>query len=320
MAIEVRDVGKRFGEFVALENVSITVEDGALTALLGPSGSGKSTLLRIIAGLEAPDSGEVLIGGQDVTGSPARTRGVGFVFQHYAPFKHMSVHDNVAFGLSVRKRPKDEIRARVGELLSLVRLDGLAERYPSQLSGGQLQRMALARALAVQPRVLLLDEPFGALDAQVRGELREWLRRLHDEIHVTTIFVTHDQEEAMDVAKQIVVMNDGRIEQAGAPNELYESPANEFVMSFIGPVNRLGDAFLRPHDVQILPEDDGTGTEALVERVVHLGFEVRVELKLHDGRDIWAQLTRENAEQLELSEGQILSVRLPAPRVFAARD
>jgi sulfate transport system ATP-binding protein len=201
--------------------------------------------------------------------------------------------------------------------LGLVRLDGLAERYPAQLSGGQLQRMALARALAVQPRVLLLDEPFGALDAQVRGELRDWLRRLHDEIHVTTIFVTHDQEEAMDVAKQIVVMNAGRIEQAGAPDDLYEAPANEFVMSFIGPVNRLGDAFLRPHDIQILPDDDGTGTEALVERVVHLGFEVRVELKLHDGSDIWAQVTRESAQQLELTEGQILSVRLPAPRVFA---
>jgi sulfate transport system ATP-binding protein len=318
MAIEVRDVDKRFGDFVALEDVSITVEDGALTALLGPSGSGKSTLLRIIAGLETPDSGEVLIGGHDVTDSPARTRGVGFVFQHYAPFKHMTVHDNVAFGLSVRKRPRQEIGARVAELLALVRLDGLSARYPSQLSGGQLQRMALARALAVQPQVLLLDEPFGALDAQVRGELREWLRRLHDEIHVTTIFVTHDQEEAMEVAKQIVVMNAGRIEQAGAPNELYESPANEFVMSFIGPVNRLGDAFLRPHDIQILAEADGQGTEALVERVVHLGFEVRVELKLHDGREIWAQVTRESAQQLELKEGQILSVRLPTPRVFAS--
>jgi sulfate transport system ATP-binding protein len=318
MAIEVRNVDKRFGDFVALEDVSITVEDGALTALLGPSGSGKSTLLRIIAGLETPDAGEVLIGGEAVTHSPARTRGVGFVFQHYAPFKHMTVRDNVAFGLSVRKRPKDEIGERVKELLSLVRLDGLAERYPSQLSGGQLQRMALARALAVQPQVLLLDEPFGALDAQVRGELREWLRRLHDEIHVTTIFVTHDQEEAMEVAKQIVVMNAGRIEQAGDPNELYERPANEFVMSFIGPVNRIGDAFLRPHDIQILPGDDGTGTEALVERVVHLGFEVRVELKLQDGREIWAQVTRESAQQLELTEGQILSVRLPAPRVFAS--
>jgi sulfate transport system ATP-binding protein len=316
MAIEVRNVGKRFGDFVALEDVSITVGDGALTALLGPSGSGKSTLLRIIAGLEAPDTGQVVIGGEDVTHAPARSRGVGFVFQHYAPFKHMTVHDNVAFGLSVRRRPKDEIDARVSELLALVRLEGLAGRYPSQLSGGQLQRMALARALAVQPQVLLLDEPFGALDAQVRAELREWLRRLHDEIHVTTVFVTHDQEEAMDVAEQIVVMNEGRIEQAGSPRHLYESPANEFVMSFVGPVNRLGDALLRPHDIQILSEPDGTGTEALVERVAHLGFEVRVELKLQDGREIWAQVTREEAQQLELTAGQILSVRMPAPRVF----
>jgi sulfate/thiosulfate transport system ATP-binding protein len=318
MAIEVRDVNKRFGDFVALEDVSLIVGDGALTALLGPSGSGKSTLLRIIAGLETPDSGEVLIGEDDVTSAPARTRGVGFVFQHYAPFKHMTVQDNVAFGLSVRKRPKDEIRARVKELLGLVRLEGLAGRYPSQLSGGQLQRMALARALAVQPQVLLLDEPFGALDAQVRAELREWLRKLHEEIHVTTIFVTHDQEEAMEVAEQIVVMNRGRIEQAGAPRDLYENPANEFVMSFIGPVNRLGDAFVRPHDIQILPEADGTGTEALVERVVHLGFEVRVEFKLQDGRELWAQITRETAQELELKEGQILSVRLPTPRVFAS--
>src|SRR6266851_2483845 len=316
MAIEVRNVGKRFGDFTALDDVSITVQDGALTALLGPSGSGKSTLLRIIAGLETPDSGEVLIGNRDVTHSPARTRDVGFVFQHYAPFKHMTVHDNVAFGLSVRKRPRDEIGERVNELLGLVRLDGLAGRYPSQLSGGQLQRMALARALAVQPQVLLLDEPFGALDAQVRAELREWLRRLHDEIHVTTVFVTHDQEEAMDVAEQIVVMNAGRIEQAGSPRHLYESPANEFVMSFIGPVNRLGDALLRPHDIQILAEPDGTGTEALVERVAHLGFEVRVELRLQDGTEIWAQVTREEAQQLELAEGQILSVRMPAARVF----
>jgi sulfate transport system ATP-binding protein len=295
----------------------VTVGDGALMALLGPSGSGKSTLLRIIAGLESPDTGEVVIGGDSVTDMPARSRGVGFVFQHYAPFKHMTVYDNVAFGLSVRKRPKAEVEGRVKELLGLVRLDGLAERYPSQLSGGQLQRMALARALAVQPKVLLLDEPFGALDAQVRGELRDWLRHLHEEIHVTTIFVTHDQEEAMEVAEQIVVMNAGKIEQTGTPRELYESPNNEFVMSFIGPVNRIGDAFMRPHDIQILPEDDGSGSEALVERVVHLGFEVRVELKLHDGREIWAQVTREEAQQLELSEGQILSVRLPSPRTFA---
>ena len=317
MAIEARNVSKHFGDFAALDDVSVTVGDGALMALLGPSGSGKSTLLRIIAGLETPDTGEVLIGDEAVTDTPARNRGVGFVFQHYAPFKHMTVHNNVAFGLSVRKRPKAEIEERVKELLGLVRLDGLADRYPSQLSGGQLQRMALARALAVQPKVLLLDEPFGALDAQVRGELREWLRRLHDEIHVTTIFVTHDQEEAMEVAEQIVVMNAGRIEQTGTPRELYESPSNEFVMSFIGPVNRLGDAFVRPHDVQILAsDDDGSAIEALVKRVVHLGFEVRVELTLPDGREIWAQVTRDTAQELELGEGQILSVRLPRPRVF----
>ncbi len=320
MAIEVHDVSKRFDDFLALDDVCVRVGDGALTALLGPSGSGKSTLLRIIAGLETPDAGRVLIGERDVTATPARARGVGFVFQHYAPFKHMSVFDNVAFGLSVRKRPKAEIRERVHELLSLVRLDGLAARYPAQLSGGQRQRMALARALAPQPEVLLLDEPFGALDAQVRAELREWLRRLHEEIHVTTIFVTHDQEEAMEVAEQIVVMNAGRIEQAGTPRELYEAPRNEFVMSFVGPVNQLGDALLRPHDIQIL-HDDHTASdtlEALVRRVVHLGFEVRVELTLPDGRDIWAQVTREHAAELELEEGQILSVRLPAPRTFVA--
>jgi sulfate transport system ATP-binding protein len=321
MAIEVHNVDKRFGDFAALDDVCLRVGDGALTALLGPSGSGKSTLLRIIAGLEVPDSGRVLIGEHDITTTPARARGVGFVFQHYAPFKHMSVFDNVAFGLTVRRRPKAEVKARVHELLALVRLEGLAQRYPAQLSGGQQQRMALARALAPAPEVLLLDEPFGALDAQVRAELREWLRRLHEEIHVTTIFVTHDQEEAMEVAEQIVVMNAGRIEQAGTPRELYESPRNEFVMGFVGPVNRLGDAFLRPHDIQLLAEDnaaDGGGMEALVRRVVHLGFEVRVELTLPDGRDIWAQVTREAVQQLELEEGQILTVRLPVPRVFAA--
>lgn len=322
MAIEVHNVTKRFGEFVALDDVSVTVSDGALMALLGPSGGGKSTLLRVIAGLETPDQGSVSIGGQDVTHAPARARGVGFVFQHYAPFKHMTVYDNVAFGLTVRRAPKDEVKERVEELLRLVRLDGLSKRYPSQLSGGQLQRMALARALAPRPEVLLLDEPFGALDVQVRGELREWLRRLHEEIHVTTIFVTHDQEEAMDVAGQIVVMNGGRVEQTGTPHELYEHPNNEFVMSFIGPVNRLGDALLRPHDIQILEggqdlySDEGV-VEALVRRIVHLGFEVRVELTLPDGRDVWAQVTRESASELELREGQILTARLPTPRVFA---
>jgi sulfate transport system ATP-binding protein len=318
MAIEARGVSKRFGEFEALKDVTVVVDDGSLTALLGPSGSGKSTLLRIIAGLETPDSGRVLIGGRDLTDTPARERGVGFVFQHYAPFKHMTVYDNVAFGLTVRRRPKAQVRARVHELLALMHLDGLGERYPAQLSGGQQQRMALARALAPEPEVLLLDEPFGALDAQVRGELREWLRRLHEDIHVTTIFVTHDQEEAMDVAEQIVVMNAGAIEQAGTPRELYESPHNGFVMSFVGPVNRLGDALLRPHDIQILPNPDDPGAvEALVRRVVHLGFEVRVELTLPDGRDLWAQVTRESAQELELEEGQILPVRLPAPRTFA---
>ena len=322
MAIEVHNVTKRFGEFVALDDVSVTVRDGALMALLGPSGGGTSTLLRIIAGLETPDEGGVSIGGQDLTHAPARTRGVGFVFQHYAPFKHMTVYDNVAFGMNVRRAPKSEVKERVQELLGLVRLDGLAKRYPSQLSGGQLQRMALARALAPRPEVLLLDEPFGALDVQVRGELREWLRRLHEEIHVTTIFVTHDQEEAMDVAGQIVVMNGGRVEQTGTPHELYEHPSNEFVMSFIGPVNRLGDALLRPHDIQILEGgqdlySDGSAVEALVRRVVHLGFEVRVELTLPDGRDVWAQVTRETAAELELTKGQILAARLPAPRVFA---
>jgi sulfate transport system ATP-binding protein len=300
MPIEVHNVSKRFDAFTALDDVCLGVADGSLTALLGPSGSGKSTLLRIIAGLETPDAGRVLIGGEEVTSTPARERGVGFVFQHYAPFKHMTVRENVGFGLRVRRRPKAEIAARVDELLGLVRLDGLAERYPSQLSGGQRQRMALARALAPAPEVLLLDEPFGALDAQVRGELRDWLRRLHDEIHVTTIFVTH-----------------GRIEQVGTARELYEYPTNEFVMSFIGPVNRIGDSYLRPHDIQILSDPDETSTEALVERIVHLGFEVRAELKLEDGRQVWAQLTRERAAELELEEGQILAARLGAARVFA---
>jgi sulfate/thiosulfate transport system ATP-binding protein len=318
MSIEIRNVTKRFGTFLALDDVSLEIAQGSLTALLGPSGSGKSTLLRIVAGLERPDSGEVHLSGEDATGLAPQRRNVGFVFQHYAAFKHMTVRDNVGFALKIRKRPKEEIRERVDELLELVQLQGFGDRYPSRLSGGQRQRMALARALAAKPQVLLLDEPFGALDARVRAELRDWLRRLHEEVHVTTVFVTHDQEEAMEVAEQIVVMNHGAIEQFGSPRHLYESPSNEFVMSFIGPVNRIGDAFVRPHDIQVLSEDDGTGTEALVERVAHLGFEVRVELKLHDGRDVWAQVTREEAQQLELHEGQIIAVRLPPPRVFAS--
>ena len=246
MGITVRHLRKQYGTFTALDDVSVEVPDGSLTALLGPSGSGKSTLLRVIAGLEEPDGGEVVIGDQLATDLPPQRRNVGFVFQHYAAFKHMTVRDNVGFGLRIRKRPKAEIRQRVDELLHLVQLDGFAERYPAQLSGGQRQRMALARALAVEPRVLLLDEPFGALDARVREELRDWLRRLHDEVHVTTVLVTHDQEEAMEVASRIVVMNHGRIEQVGAPAELYEHPATEFVMSFVGKVNRIGDAYIRP--------------------------------------------------------------------------
>src|ERR671923_2794345 len=284
MAIEARDITKRFGDYVALDDVTVVVPDGSLTALLGPSGSGKSTLLRVIAGLEVPDSGTVLIGGDDVTNRPARTREVGFVFQHYAAFKHMTVADNVAFGPKVRKRPKAETRARVAELLDLVGLAHLGKRYPSQLSGGQRQRMALARALAVEPQVLLLDEPFGALDARVREELRAWLRRLHDEIPVTTVIVTHDQEEAMEVADRIVVMNEGRIEQTGKPRDLYEHPANEFVMTFIGPVNVLGEGYVRPHDLEVRLVPNGATSEAMIERVVHLGFEVRVELLLDDGR------------------------------------
>ena len=314
--IAVIDVTKKFNGFTALHDVSVVIPEGSLTALLGPSGSGKSTLLRVIAGLEQPEAGQVLIGGEDVTSRPARVRGVGMVFQHYAAFKHMTVWDNVAFGLTVRKRPRAEIRGRVHELLELVQLEGLAKRYPAQLSGGQRQRMALARALAVEPRVLLLDEPFGALDARVRKELRAWLRRLHDEVHVTTIIVTHDQEEAMEVAGQIVLLNEGRVEQVGSPRELYEEPANEFVMSFVGPVNRLGETFVRPHDVDVRLEPDAGSSEAMVERVVHLGFEVRVELVLEDGQHLLAQLTKEEAEQLELERGQILYVRPSRETVF----
>jgi len=317
MGITVVDVTKRFGEFSALENVSVAIPEGSLTALLGPSGSGKSTLLRVIAGLEEPDSGQVLIGQEDVTERPARTRGVGMVFQHYAAFKHMTVEDNVAFGLTIRKRPRAEIRTRVHELLELVQLEGLAKRYPAQLSGGQRQRMALARALAVEPSVLLLDEPFGALDARVRKELRAWLRRLHDEVHVTTIIVTHDQEEAMEVAGQIVVINHGRVEQVGTPRELYDSPANEFVMSFVGPVNKIGDTFVRPRDISLSLEPDGDGTEAMVERVVHLGFEVRAELVRDDGQHLLAQLTQEEAQALELEPGMIVYAKPSRQTVFS---
>jgi sulfate transport system ATP-binding protein len=303
MTIEARNITKCFGDFTALEDVSVEVKSGSLTALLGPSGSGKSTLLRVIAGLEQPDKGDVYISGKDATGVSPQKRGVGFVFQHYAAFKHMTVWDNVAFGLEVRKRPRSEIERRVGELLDLVQLNGLAKRYPAQLSGGQRQRMALARALAVEPDILLLDEPFGALDARVRKELRAWLRRLHDQVHVTTIFVTHDQDEAMELADQIVLMNQGRVEQVGGARDLYERPANEFVMTFIGPVSRFGDELVRPHDIEIRREPNGSAERATVARVVHLGFEVRAFLALDDGREVWVQMTRDEAAALELEQG-----------------
>ncbi|HEX6663578.1 MAG TPA: sulfate ABC transporter ATP-binding protein [Gaiellaceae bacterium] len=314
--IEARGIVKRFGDFTALDGVSVDVPTGSLTALLGPSGSGKSTLLRVVAGLERPDAGRVVLDGEDVTGLPPQSRGIGFVFQHYATFKHMTVFENVAFGLRIRRRPKTEIARRVNELLELVQLARLDDRYPAQLSGGQRQRMGLARALAVDPKVLLLDEPFGALDARVRKELRAWLRRLHDETRTTTVIVTHDQEEAMEVADRVVVMNAGRVEQVAAPRELYDDPSNEFVMSFVGPVNRLGDAFIRPHDVELLLEPNGTTQEAMVDRLVHLGFEVRVELVRDDGEHLSAQLTREQVDALELERGQIVYVRPTRQTVF----
>jgi sulfate transport system ATP-binding protein len=318
MAIDVRNVSKSFNGFQALQDVSLSVPDGSLTALLGPSGGGKSTLLRVIAGLEAPDSGEILFSGESVTRVPAEERGVGFVFQHYAAFKHMTVRDNIAFGLKIRKRPKAEVRARVDELLALVHLGGWADRYPAQLSGGQRQRMALARALAVQPRVLLLDEPFGALDATVRKELRDWLRRLHDEVHVTTIFVTHDQEEALEVAQQVAVINDGRIEQTDTPDALYERPANPFVMGFVGPVSRLGDRWVRPHDIEVLEDPEDGAIQAMIERVARVGFEVRVEAVLGDGTPVPILVTRDGADELELRAGQLVWLRVHRAREFAA--
>ena len=320
MGISIENVSKRFGEFVAVDDLCLEVPAGSLTALLGPSGSGKSTLLRIVAGLERPDRGSVRIDGEDVTGRPPQDRGIGFVFQHYAAFKHLTVWENVAFGLKIRKRPRAEVRERVGQLLELVQLPGLVDRYPAQLSGGQRQRMGLARALAVEPKVLLLDEPFGALDARVRRELRTWLRRLHDETQTTTLIVTHDQEEAMEVAETVAVMNRGRIEQVAAPLELYERPANEFVMGFVGSVNRLGNAFVRPHDLELALVPNGSTREAMVVRLAHLGFEVRVELVRDDGEPLSAQLTRDEAAALELGVGQIVYVRPTRQTSFVAAE
>jgi sulfate transport system ATP-binding protein len=316
VAIATDGVSKQFDNVVAVDNVSIDVAEGSLTALLGPSGCGKSTLLRIIAGLEHPDSGRVVVEGIDVTTSSPQRRGVGFVFQHYAPFRHLTVRRNVAFALEIRKRPKPEIKARVDELLHLVQLDGLAERYPSQISGGQRQRMALARALAAEPRVLLLDEPFGALDASVRGELRAWLRRLHDETGTTTLLVTHDQEEAMEVADQIVVMRAGKVEQIGSPRQVYDNPVNPWVMGFVGPTTRLDQQLVRPHDLEITRDADADARAATVEGILHLGFEVRVELTLLTGGRAIAQLTRERAAELGLEPGDSVFI---APRAIEKR-
>jgi sulfate transport system ATP-binding protein len=313
MSIDITDVGKKFGDFVALEDINLTIPPGELTALLGPSGGGKSTLLRIIAGLETADTGTICIEGKDATNLPAQKRNVGFVFQHYAAFKHMSVAKNVAFGLEIRAhgglRPpwtpqrradRQRIDARVDELLELVHLSQFGHRLPSQLSGGQRQRMALARALAVEPRVLLLDEPFGALDAKVRKELREWLRRLHDEVHVTTVFVTHDQEEALEVADQIVVINNGRVEQVGTPDDLYDKPANDFVMSFLGPVTTLGGHLVRPHDIDLSDDDKVAGSvPGVIIRMQRIGFEVRLHVRTDEDPDVLVTMTRTHARGLE---------------------
>lgn len=332
MGITIEGVSKRFGDFQALRPTDLTIETGSLVALLGPSGSGKSTLLRLIAGLEMPDTGRILLTGRDATYASVQERNIGFVFQHYALFRHMTVRQNVAFGLEIRRASRAEIRARVDELLELVQLSGFGDRYPSQLSGGQRQRVALARALAVEPQVLLLDEPFGALDAKVRKELRAWLRRLHDEVQVTTVFVTHDQEEAMEVADQIVVMSHGRIEQVGSPADIYDHPATPFVMSFVGQVNVLHpksalscqlpefqgsqQVFLRPHDVLVETDPRSGGVSAQVQDVLHLGREIQAELVLHDGGSLWVHLSREQYAATPIQRGQRVYVRPKAIKAF----
>lgn len=325
MGILVENVSKQFGSFKAVDQVSLEIKSGSLVALLGPSGSGKSTLLRLISGLELPDSGKIFLTGKDATYQSVQERNIGFVFQHYALFKHRTVRQNIAFGLEIRKAPAKKIQARVEQLLELVQLNGLGDRYPSQLSGGQRQRVALARALAVEPEVLLLDEPFGALDAKVRKDLRAWLRRLHDEVHVTTVFVTHDQEEAMEVSDEVVVMNNGRVEQVGTPEQIYDHPASSFVMSFIGPVNVLPsssrifkssgfevphpEVFLRPQDVIVETSANGATTPAKVSRVIHLGWEVQVELSLDEGQVVMAHLTRDRYKELQLEPQQRVYVK-----------
>jgi sulfate/thiosulfate transport system ATP-binding protein len=325
VGIVVENVSKQFGSFKAVDDVNLEIKSGSLVALLGPSGSGKSTLLRLISGLEMPDNGKIFLTGKDATYQSVQDRNIGFVFQHYALFKHLTVRKNIGFGLELRSSAKAKIKARVEQLLELVQLSGLGDRYPSQLSGGQRQRVALARALAVEPNVLLLDEPFGALDAKVRKDLRAWLRRLHDEVHVTTVFVTHDQEEAMEVSDEIVVMNKGRVEQVGTPAEIYDHPASAFVMSFIGPVNVLPSSsrifqgngfdsanpemFLRPQDVIIETSPNGSSVAARVSRLIHLGWEIQVELTLDDGQVVTAHLTRDRFDQLHLEPQQRVFVR-----------
>lgn len=358
MSIEVKNISKSFGEFQALNNVSLKIETGELVALLGPSGSGKTTLLRIIAGLESPDeaSGPILFYGEDVASQRVGDRGVGFVFQHYALFRHMSVFENIAFGLRVRPkktRPsKDEIRDRVMELLRLIQLDTIADRYPHQLSGGQRQRVALARALAVEPQVLLLDEPFGALDAKVRIELRTWLRRLHDEIHVTSVFVTHDQDEALEVADRVAVMNAGRIEQFGTPNDVFHHPETEFVMNFLGSVNQFhgrlesgilqlgggkysyeidsnnvvdiaddqsASVFVRPHElkVSVQPIDSARSLKAEVVRIHSAGAYVRIDLKTETEDLLSAEVSHHDSREMRLEPGQTVYVTPNRMRVFS---
>ena len=358
MSISVSNISKRFGNFVALDKVSMDFPSGELVALLGPSGCGKTTLLRIIAGLERADAGEIFLEGADASGLPVRQRAVGFVFQHYALFRHMSVFENVAFGLRVKPRDQrpgeTEIRHKVKELLELVQLDWLADRYPSQLSGGQRQRIALARALAVEPKVLLLDEPFGALDAKVRKELRRWLRQLHDELHITSIFVTHDQEEALEVADRVVLMDHGRIEQVGTPEEVYDHPASPFVYGFLGSVNlfhgrvdgqtlRVGEhaleleahdlahdasavGYVRPHEVQLLVDDGEAegGLPGLVLRITSSGALATVELRRQPGADgrseerIEVTVFRDYLRQLGVREGDRVRIKPQRVRVFPA--
>ncbi|MBF2056892.1 MAG: sulfate/molybdate ABC transporter ATP-binding protein [Cyanobacterium sp. T60_A2020_053] len=330
MGIIINEVNNNFGNFEALKNINLEVKTNTLVALLGLYGSGKSTLLRVIAGLETPDSGQVIINGKDTTNLDIRKRNIGFVFQHYALFRHLTIRENIAFGLQIRKAPSTQIKERVAELLDLIQLEGLGDRYSSQLSGGQRQRVALARALAVQPQVLLLDEPFGALDAKVRKDLRAWLRRLHDEVHITSVFVTHDQEEAMEVADEIVVMNHGVIEQIGTPAQIYDHPTSPFVMKFIGEVNILpsnltlfnqkdehsSDIFIRPHDLDILLEKDELSIPVKVKTIIHLGSDIQVELFSDDNWEITAHLSREEFKNLNITKGQIVYIKPTKTQTF----